>query len=32
MNECHIYEFLNKIVPQSDHFAKAHHKTLKRIE
>ena len=32
MNECHIYEFLNQIVPQSDRFAKAHQKTLERIE
>ena len=32
MNECHIYEFLNQIVPQSNRFAKAHQKTLERIE
>jgi glycosyltransferase involved in cell wall biosynthesis len=32
MNEYHIYEFLNQIVPQSNCFAKAHQKTLERVE
>lgn len=32
MNEHHIYEFLNQIVPQSIHFGKAHRKTVETIE
>ncbi|KXI21020.1 hypothetical protein [Photobacterium sanguinicancri] len=32
MNERHIYEFLNQIVPQSTRFAKAHQKIVEIIE